>query len=161
MGQPGKSIPSSRRDGTLARHGSRVPGSQALSNTTGNASHRGERGIGRRTALDADAGAVPDGQERGAVRRRGRFGSRAPARASSRLFMRVMEPAAFIMTRRTLIGVKQRAEALWASRTGAARAKPGAARRSGEAGMSTVHHGRSSLPSSCTPSARSCSSSMP
>jgi hypothetical protein len=43
------------------------------------------------------------------------------------LFMRVMEPAAFVMTRRMLIGVKQRAEALRASRVGAARANPGAA----------------------------------
>jgi hypothetical protein len=43
------------------------------------------------------------------------------------LFMRVMEPAAFIMTRRMLIGVKQRAEALRASRAGAARVNPGAA----------------------------------
>jgi hypothetical protein len=34
------------------------------------------------------------------------------------LFMRVMEPAAFIMTRRMLLGVKQRAEALKAARTG-------------------------------------------
>lgn len=32
------------------------------------------------------------------------------------LFMRVMEPAAFIMTRRMLLGVKQRAEALRAAR---------------------------------------------
>ena len=37
------------------------------------------------------------------------------------LFMRAMEPAAFIMTRRMLIGVKQRAEALRVSRAGAAR----------------------------------------
>jgi hypothetical protein len=43
------------------------------------------------------------------------------------LFMRVMEPAAFIMTRRMLIGVKQRAEAWRASRAGAARVNPGAA----------------------------------
>jgi hypothetical protein len=38
------------------------------------------------------------------------------------LFMRVMEPAAFLMTRRMLLGVKQRAEALRAARTGASRA---------------------------------------
>jgi hypothetical protein len=31
--------------------------------------------------------------------------------------MRVMEPAAFIMTRRMLLGVKERAEALKAART--------------------------------------------
>ena len=43
------------------------------------------------------------------------------------LFMRVMEPAAFIMTRRMLIGVKQRAEALHASRAGTAHANHGAA----------------------------------
>ena len=35
---------------------------------------------------------------------------------TSWLFMRVMEPAAFIMTRRMLLGVKQRAEALKAAR---------------------------------------------
>jgi hypothetical protein len=34
------------------------------------------------------------------------------------LFMRVMEPAAFIMTRRMLLGMKQRAEALRLARTG-------------------------------------------
>lgn len=33
------------------------------------------------------------------------------------LFMRVMEPAAFVMTRRMLLGLKQRAEALRAART--------------------------------------------
>jgi hypothetical protein len=38
------------------------------------------------------------------------------------LFMRVMEPAAFLMTRRMLLGVKQRAEALKAARTRAGRA---------------------------------------
>jgi hypothetical protein len=46
------------------------------------------------------------------------------------LFMRVMEPAAFIMTRRMLLGVKQRAEALRAStsaRTGDAQRKRNAA----------------------------------
>jgi len=43
------------------------------------------------------------------------------------LFRRVMEPAAFLMTRRMLMGVKQRAEALRASRAGAARANHGAA----------------------------------
>ena len=32
------------------------------------------------------------------------------------LFMRVMEPSAFIMTRRMLLGLKQRAEALSAAR---------------------------------------------
>jgi len=37
------------------------------------------------------------------------------------LFMRMMEPAAFLMTRRMLLGVKQRAEALRASRTEATR----------------------------------------
>jgi hypothetical protein len=42
------------------------------------------------------------------------------------LFMRVMEPAAFLMTRRMLIGVKQRAEALRTSRAGAARANAAA-----------------------------------
>jgi hypothetical protein len=35
------------------------------------------------------------------------------------LFMSVMEPAAFLMTRRMLLGVKRRAEALQAARTGA------------------------------------------
>lgn len=39
------------------------------------------------------------------------------------LFMRVMEPAAFIMTRRMLLGVKQRAEALRAARS-AVRLRP-------------------------------------
>jgi hypothetical protein len=46
------------------------------------------------------------------------------------LFMRVMEPAAFVMTRRMLMGVKQRAEALRAStsrRTGEPPRKPNAA----------------------------------
>jgi hypothetical protein len=43
------------------------------------------------------------------------------------LFMRVMEPAALLMTRRMLIGVKQRAEALRASRAATAREHPGAA----------------------------------
>ena len=43
------------------------------------------------------------------------------------LFMRVMEPAAFIMTRRMLLGVKQRAEALKAARTGRSRANRQAA----------------------------------
>ena len=42
------------------------------------------------------------------------------------LFMRVMEPAAFVMTRQMLIGVKKRAEALRASRAGAARANAAA-----------------------------------
>ena len=41
---------------------------------------------------------------------------RVPANAVLWLFMRVMEPAAFIMTRRMLLGVKQRAEALRAQR---------------------------------------------
>jgi hypothetical protein len=43
------------------------------------------------------------------------------------LFMRVMEPTSFVMTRRMLIGVKQRAEALRASHAGVARANSGAA----------------------------------
>jgi hypothetical protein len=38
------------------------------------------------------------------------------------LFMRVMEPAAWIMTRRMLLGVKQRAEALRVARTDGRRA---------------------------------------
>ena len=38
------------------------------------------------------------------------------------LLMRVMEPAAFIMTRRMLLGLQQRAEALRAARTGDTRA---------------------------------------
>lgn len=46
---------------------------------------------------------------------------------STWLFMRVMEPTSFVMTRRMLIGVKQRAEALRASRAGAARADSSAA----------------------------------
>jgi hypothetical protein len=46
---------------------------------------------------------------------------------TSWLFMRVMEPAAFIMTRRMLLGVKQRAEALKAARTGGSRANRQAA----------------------------------
>ena len=37
---------------------------------------------------------------------------RIPNRVIGWLFMRVMEPAAFIMNRRMLVGVKQRAEAL-------------------------------------------------
>jgi hypothetical protein len=41
--------------------------------------------------------------------------------------MRVMEPAAFVMTRRMLLGVKQRAETLHAARAGVARANSGAA----------------------------------
>ena len=44
-----------------------------------------------------------------------------------RLFMRVMEPAAFIMTRRMLLGIRRRAEALKAARTGARRANRQAA----------------------------------
>ena len=43
------------------------------------------------------------------------------------LFMRVMEPAAFIMTRRMLLGIRRRAEALKAARTGARRANRQAA----------------------------------
>jgi hypothetical protein len=43
------------------------------------------------------------------------------------LFMRVMEPAAFIMTRRMLLGVKQRAEARKAARNGRSRANRQAA----------------------------------
>jgi hypothetical protein len=41
--------------------------------------------------------------------------------------MRVMEPAAFIMTRRMLLGVKQRAETLKAARNGRSRANRQAA----------------------------------
>jgi hypothetical protein len=37
---------------------------------------------------------------------------RVPNTLSAWIFMRVMEPAAFIMTRRMLLGVKDRAEAL-------------------------------------------------
>ena len=40
---------------------------------------------------------------------------RMPKTAAGWLFMRIMEPAAFIMTVRMLLGVKQRAEALRAS----------------------------------------------
>jgi hypothetical protein len=43
------------------------------------------------------------------------------------VFMRVMEPAAFVMTRRMLLGVKQRAEALKAARAGATHVNRGAA----------------------------------
>jgi hypothetical protein len=43
------------------------------------------------------------------------------------LFMRVMEPAAFVMTRRMLLGVKQRAEALQAARTEATQSNRGVA----------------------------------
>ena len=43
------------------------------------------------------------------------------------LFMRVIEPAAFIMTRRMLLGLKQRAEAMRAARTGDGRANRQAA----------------------------------
>jgi len=46
---------------------------------------------------------------------------------TSWLLMRVMEPAAFIMTRRMLLGVKQRAEALKAAGTGGTRANRQAA----------------------------------
>jgi hypothetical protein len=49
---------------------------------------------------------------------------RAPGTPHWWLFMRVMEPAAFIMTRRLMLGVKERAEALRASApstTGSAR----------------------------------------
>jgi hypothetical protein len=46
---------------------------------------------------------------------------------STWLFMRIMEPAAFIMTRRMLLGVKQRAEALKAVRNGQGRANRQAA----------------------------------
>ena len=42
-------------------------------------------------------------------------------------FMRVMEPAAFVMTRRMLLGVKQRAEALKAARSGATEVNRGVA----------------------------------
>ena len=41
---------------------------------------------------------------------------RAPGAIGSRLFMRVIEPAAFLMTRRMLIGIKARAEGLAAAR---------------------------------------------
>jgi hypothetical protein len=41
---------------------------------------------------------------------------RVPNTASAWLFMRVMEPAAFVMTRRMLLGLKQRAETLAAAR---------------------------------------------
>nr|WP_325507777.1 hypothetical protein [Mycobacterium sp.] len=37
---------------------------------------------------------------------------RVPNTAAAGLFMRTMEPAAFVMTRRMLLGVKQRAEAM-------------------------------------------------
>ena len=40
---------------------------------------------------------------------------RVPRSVGSWLFMRVMEPAAFLMTRRMLLGLKQRAEALAAA----------------------------------------------
>jgi hypothetical protein len=43
------------------------------------------------------------------------------------VFMRVMEPAAFVMTRRMLLGVKQRAEAMKAARAGATEVNRGAA----------------------------------
>ena len=46
---------------------------------------------------------------------------------STWLFMRVMEPAAFIMTWRMLLGVKQRAEALKAARAGRSRSNRQAA----------------------------------
>jgi hypothetical protein len=41
---------------------------------------------------------------------------RVPNTAVGWLFMRVMEPAAFVMTRRMLLGLKQRAETLAAAR---------------------------------------------
>ena len=41
-----------------------------------------------------------------------RNGVRTPKTAGSWLFMRVIEPAAFLMTRRMLLGLRQRAEAL-------------------------------------------------
>jgi hypothetical protein len=41
---------------------------------------------------------------------------RVPKSVALWLFMRIMEPAAFIMTRRMLLGLKQRAEALRAQR---------------------------------------------
>ena len=43
------------------------------------------------------------------------------------VFMRVMEPAAFVMTRRMLLGVKQRAEALKSARSGATEVNRGVA----------------------------------
>ena len=42
---------------------------------------------------------------------------RVPKTVGGWLFMRVMEPAAFIMTRRMLLGLKQRAETLQRSRS--------------------------------------------
>ena len=42
---------------------------------------------------------------------------RIPNTVSGWLFMRVIEPAAFVMTRRMLLGIKERAEARRASRT--------------------------------------------
>jgi hypothetical protein len=41
---------------------------------------------------------------------------RVPRTLGSWLFMRVIEPAAFLMTRRMLLGLKRRAEALAATR---------------------------------------------
>jgi hypothetical protein len=41
-----------------------------------------------------------------------RNSARVPKTVGSWLFMRVLEPAAFIMTRRMLIGLKDRAEGL-------------------------------------------------
>lgn len=49
-------------------------------------------------------------------------GTERYAGPGARLFMRVMEPAAFIMTRRMLLGLKQRAEALKTARAGERRA---------------------------------------
>ena len=46
---------------------------------------------------------------------------------SAWVFMRVMEPAAFVMTRRMLLGVKQRAEALKSARSGATEVNRGVA----------------------------------
>jgi len=43
---------------------------------------------------------------------------RVPKTVGAWFFMRVMEPAAFIMTRRMLLGLKQRAETLRASARG-------------------------------------------
>lgn len=54
--------------------------------------------------------------DRGRTRLVSRGTQRCGNTIASWLFMRVMEPAAFIMTRRMLLGVKQRAEALAARR---------------------------------------------
>jgi len=58
--------------------------------------------------------------ERNRTRLVTRGAERDPKTVAAWLFMRVMEPAAFIMTRRMLLGVKQRAEALSSKGTGQA-----------------------------------------